>query len=287
MPPVEPKIPPTPTGPLYFEGEREPAPLWSHYWQAIVAAGAAYPAIVASLLLAVGLVVPLPGWTSQSVGELLILTAIALTVGTLTGGIYAGMVALPTLAVTGLLLTLLRINLPLVTLGSFYGGLTGFLCTSPVAVFALDSLLFNQGGYGPSAGEAVLGLALGPMLAIHGGQIAGAYAGIQLGLLIDQGGRPVYGSPPTRFSFGLRQLLGLTLVASVLLTGLRLAGLLLPAVGLAIGFYLLWQTFSRYPAEAIARWMLRRHIALAAESTRPGDPHLDAAASASRTPPHG
>lgn len=105
-------------------------------------------------------------------------------------------------------------------------------------------------------------LGLGPGLACLIGQVGGA----RIGLVADvmqrfnaRGELSGTDTQPARPQVSIRQMLGGMVVVSVLLAGLRLAGLMTPAVLLAGAFWLVTAAALHPLSMPVARWSLRRH----------------------------
>lgn len=250
------------------QGETGRLELGTHIWAGVCFAGGAYPLLLGMLILALGgflvAMSSLPGPSAP--GVLLEVVGIIGMTAAITSALAAGVclvVALLLLFLVSQVLKLLRWTVSWPSLGAFVGGLTGFLCLAPfgysecVSVLAYPSQLYND------LGIYLTATALGPMLAIFCGQVGGAFGGYTAARESERGEVEPAGQHPKRFSFSIRQLLGVTVVLSLLMAVLRLTGLLTSATLLLIAGWLLWQTLSRRPAMWLARrWNRERRQVL-------------------------
>lgn len=243
---------PTPWGQLILHP-------WGRLLLGCGAAGAVYPAIALTLL---GVIMGghwfLQGGTikPQDLGSALRVIGAGgmfTVVGGFFGACYAMLVSLHVLVVVWLGVRLLGIKSGWPDVGAFSGGLTAFVCMFPLGYETCVGLLRFPTNFFSDLGMYLLATLLGPMLAIFCGQVGGLRAGMATDRTNPDSDGSQASAPWPKLSFSLQQMLGLTVLASLLLAALKLSGLFTGATLLLVSCWLVWQTVSRYPAAWVAR----------------------------------
>lgn len=224
---------------------------WGHLNLNIAIVGGWYPvAVIAvigflSAIRSIGSRVDLYSLLVTPFG-LLLFAAMAFGVGL----VYAGIVAAVLLSVIRATLHTLNWQPGWPARGLFCGGMVAYLCLLPMGWFEFaQELQGDRTWYFWS-----WSLPLFFILAVFLGQIGGGKAGIEVEQ--DLAENPQNSEKPFRFS--IWQLLSVTLVLSLVLTGLRLAGLLNTTMLLATAMWLVAHFLLKHPALFFSkRWVLR------------------------------
>jgi hypothetical protein len=174
------------------------------------------------------------------------------------GFALAGLVMVAVLPVVHLVVWSLQPRVDLIRFGAFCGGLVGFMAVMPF-FFKIASGGF--GAAGPTAGEVVTAVFMGPALTTVLGQIGGAWggrravnwgrtnelepdadaeAGSGKGDEAQTPGLPDSAATATRWQFGVRHLLWVAVWGSLLLTLIRLSGI---PFGFALPLLVGWVAF--------------------------------------------
>ena len=175
---------------------------------------------------------------SSSIGELLVGTLLTVTfIGVGTMVVVAAVVTpigVVALFLSSLVFRTLRTNAKWPTIAAFAGALTGFVCTSPV--FAADPIDLDW---------YVLAILIGPGAATVFGQVGAAW--ISIGPRVSRT-RPVASDSAEQdhqaVRFDIRQLMAATAWIAVILTLLKVSGLLTGTVLSIISAWLLFQAVS-------------------------------------------
>ncbi|MCA9241417.1 MAG: hypothetical protein KDA37_14510 [Planctomycetales bacterium] len=241
---------------------------WFGFWDLLGVmlgiAGAAYPLVLLVLFWVIGacyLVGKLMTGEIEAIGEAALGVGISAILALMLAGVcllYSGMVSVVVLPLSAGACRLLVGRPRLPYLGAFCGGLVAFVCFLPYVVLgdAWDNALLEW---------TLAYYAAGPMLAILCGLIAGAYAGVEFERELQVLGKPI-GASPVKFS--IKQMLAVTLIASLLLTVLRLTGLLNARMLTYVTFWLVWQSLAMYPVVWLMRLRRRRVERRLAEKLR-------------------
>ncbi|TWT38193.1 hypothetical protein KOR34_31610 [Posidoniimonas corsicana] len=168
-------------------------------------------------------------------------------------------VCVPVLFVIWSMVRLLGLHLTWPAAGAFGGSAVAFAYFAPICYLGLQDLHWQLGGMVQPVEFVMLVVvvAIGPLLAVFVGQVGGAYGGVGIEQQRESLGLPGAVQYEGRMAFSIRQLLGLTVVVSLLLAALRLAGLLNSATFFLVGCWLVWHVVSRRLAIALARRLRR------------------------------
>ena len=237
-------------------------------------AGTLYPLCVAVIFSPFVAYLALAALTSQGIPDVVggvLVSVLMLLIGIVACSIYSFcglLVVVPFVAISKRLLSL---RLSWTKIGGFCGAAVAYVCTLPWSLMMLTELVNRlddslRGGRF-NAGFVFwlsVGLFVGPVLATFVGQVAGARAGLfndiqQLRAKPKSGGG-IGAAGPRRSQFSIRQVLAATIVASVLLTLLRLTGLFTLPMFLATTLWLAAYSLLTTPATVVARWLVRKRF---------------------------
>lgn len=232
---------------------------WFGFWDmlgvTIALAGGAYPLVLLMLVWIVGACVVagrLFYGEVSALGEAAIGAGVSAVLALMFAGVcllYTGMASVLVLPCTAGTLRLLGWRPKLPYLGAFCGGLIAFTCFLPFVIFT-SSVWDN-----PQHPQFLWYYAAGPLLGILCGLAAGAHAGVESERELELRGTPTNANG---LKFSIKQMLAITVVASLLLTAMRMAGLLNARMLAYVTFWLVWQSLAMYPVVWLMR-LRRRH----------------------------
>lgn len=178
------------------------------------------------------------------------------------GSTYAGLLAIPALAVVYAIVRSLNWRPSWTQRGLFCGGLVAYLCLLPVSWEYSNSLIYEV-DWRPGEGNFVPYALF--VLAILVGLIGGGKAGLE----IDRDQAGAVSKPQKQFRYNTWQLLAAMSVVSLLLTGMRIIGLLnAPMLGVT-GAWIATHFLLKRPALYLAtRWVDRHERRLQKRANR-------------------
>jgi hypothetical protein len=252
----------------------------------IMLAGAAYPIIIAAVIVAmiiVQIITRIHQFSPpRNLMELAIIPFFVVgtaAVGSLLAIVWTGILSTMTLPVVLLFVQSLKLRGSLVWLGAASGGLVGFIAALPMTLTLPRTL--GRGDFG----ELFVALALGPGFATLLGQIGGAWGGWRAwrssehfyGLTIaraQSSTAPADGEPQLaeagevetgpgdhRIQFGLRHMMWLTVWISVLLCVIRLSGIPFEYVLPLIAGWIVYQWITLRVGERLIRYLGPKWVA--------------------------
>jgi nitrate reductase NapE component len=218
---------------------------WAHIGFGVVLAGGLYPVVLAAILTAYGAIVL--AWSMimgegasstfwQAIGVALTIGLYAIIAG-MIGVLWTGLVAVLTLPTVYLVAWSLQLQVNIVRIGAFAGGLVGFVCLLPAA----RANPWMKGGTGDLM-EIAIFITLGPVLTTVMGQLGGAWGGsksrecgpTRTGSEVDspadrigpaEDSKPAENLSRSRIQFGIRHLLWVSVWLSLLLALIRGCGI--------------------------------------------------------------
>jgi hypothetical protein len=246
---------------------------WPSIGPAIALAGAAYPVVLAfgvSLVIIASLLdSSFPGGPVQAkdVGEGVVIVFLIGTVGAGIALIWASIVCAAILPLVYLFVLSLQLRGSLIRLGTFAGGLVGFVA---VMTFFWREYSYVRGSSWP---QLIFVLVVGPGLATVLGQLGGAWGGwrerwferavVSAANSSNNDGPMSY----PRIQFGIWHLLVIGIWISVFLAAIRLSGLDYQVVlPLGIG-WLIYQAVTLWIGERLVSWFGRRKARRQSRST--------------------
>lgn len=229
---------------------------WMRIWIGTGVAGAVYPVVVAAILVVMaGAICSFRGSHSTLTESFFGVAGVAfmvILIAPFTGGVFWA-IAFFLLSALKLALRLMRAAAPWPVLGALSGGAVGFLCLSPLLYMGYAGLIRDPSRFLAHPGPPLTALALGPLLATFCGQVGGAYGGYQSHYMTEWESVICRDQRSRGFSFSVRQLLGLTLIVSLVTAVLRVAGLLTPAMAVLAFSWPVVQLLTLWPAMRLAR----------------------------------
>jgi hypothetical protein len=245
----------------------------------IMLAGAAYPVVVATILLAwvmVQIVASLNGASLLPRLSELAMAPIFLTgyavLGALLGVVWAGVLSMITLPVVYLSVRSLKARGSLISLGALSGGLVGFIALLPLSLSVPWTVSAND------YSRLFVLLPMGPGLATVLGQVGGAWGGWKATLHLanyygivatsdsERAGQAATEmiatttdsasrAPLQPWQFGLRHVLWLVVWISVLLSVVRLSGIPFEFVIPLVAGWIVFQWITLHAGRRIALWI--------------------------------
>jgi hypothetical protein len=220
--------------------------LYRGWWSIVLGiafAGAVYPVLF--VVLGIGFQMVTSGFQPEIFAfAIMSLFAVPYLVAVASFGFgLAGLVMVVALPVVHLVVWSLQPRVDLVRFGAFCGGLVGFVAVVPF-FFVIASGGFGTGG--PTLGEVITAILVGPAITTVLGQLGGAWGGRraanwgrtnELELGPNPGTDATSAVTAARYQFGMRHLLWVAMWASLLLTLIRVSGI---PFGFALPLLLGW-----------------------------------------------